>query len=55
MHKVNIDKNVLIGHYKLLEQKVNNILYTQAVDEVIEQATVAMARYIEVGRSADKT
>lgn len=38
MHKVNINKNVLMGYYELLEQKVNNnIPYTQAVDEVIKQ------------------
>lgn len=29
MHKDNIDKNVLMGQYKLLEQKVNNIRIRQ--------------------------
>lgn len=48
-------KIVLMGYYELLEQKVNNIPYTQAIDEVIKQTAVAMARYIAVVRSADKT
>lgn len=54
MHKFNMYKIVPMGYYELLEQKVNNIPYTQAVDKVIEQVAVAMAMYIDLVRSADK-
>lgn len=55
MHKFNMYKIVLMSYYELLEQKTNNIPYMQAVDEVIKQAAVAMARYRDDVRSADKT
>lgn len=51
---LNVNKDILMGYYAVLEQKINKAPFTQVVDEAIEQVAEALARQMDAVGSSGK-
>lgn len=54
VRKINVNKDILMGYYAVLEQKINKAPFTQVVDEAIEQVAETLARQMDAVGSSGK-
>ncbi|EGR47339.1 tagatose-bisphosphate aldolase [Trichoderma reesei QM6a] len=54
VRKINVNKDILMGYYAVLEQRINKAPFTQVVDEAIEQVAEALARQMDAVGSSGK-
>ncbi|OTA05893.1 tagatose bisphosphate aldolase [Trichoderma parareesei] len=54
VRKINVNKDILMGYYAVLEQRIKKAPFTQVVDEAIEQVAEALARQMDAVGSSGK-
>ncbi|KAM0252857.1 hypothetical protein ACHAQJ_007486 [Trichoderma viride] len=54
VRKINVNKDILMGYYAHLEQRVNKLPFTQVVDEAVEKVAEALARQMDAVGSSGK-